>query len=132
STGRRDFLESMFRRQPGCVSRRTEYEEALDRILDDFPFDVSHRYSGTERDEQSLYSFSTKLITRYINAIEPDAAGESMVRVGQLERDQVDVLKAFVWRYVILNPETALLQSGQRKAIRTVFGESLRMARQQA
>ncbi|MPY87543.1 MAG: hypothetical protein GEU99_06455 [Luteitalea sp.] len=125
------FLERVFKRQPGWEPRRTEYEAALDSILDILPFDPLHRYSGTESDEQLLYQFSTELITKYVTAITPDAGGETLVTIPQNARDEVDVLQEFVWAYVIHNPDLAVVQAGQRKAIRTVFTRFLGAARHQ-
>ena len=107
-----------------------EYEAALDSILDLFPFDPSHRYSGTESDEQLLYQFSTRLITKYVTAITPARAEGALVSVQQNARDEVDVLKELVWAYVILNPDLAVLQAGHRKAIRTVFKQFLLAGRE--
>lgn len=130
---REQFLERMFSRRQEWRPRQSEYETALDGILDRFPFDVSHRYSGAELDEQLLYEFATELISRYVNSVTPAKVGSTaLVDIQKDARDQVDVLKEFVWRYVILNPDMALLQSGQRRAIRSVFRESLRMARKGA
>lgn len=118
---RTNFLHRVFERRQDWVPRREIYEVALDRILDLLPFDMSHRYAGTEADEQLLYQFSTQLITQYVLSITPIERDGSLVTVQQIARDQVDVLKEFVWAYVILNPDLAVLQAGQRKAIKTVF-----------
>src|SRR5207247_9974395 len=112
------------------LSARREYEDALDGILDRLLFDVSHRYSGAEQEEQVLYLFATELISRYVNAIVPATTGSAeLVTIQKDARTQVDLLKEFVWTYVIRNPEMALVQTGQRRAIRAVFVETKRMAR---
>ena len=130
SLERESFLDGLFSRRPNWVARRSEYEAALDNILDVFPFDVSHRYSASELDDQLLYQFSTALISRFVNSIRPRTGDTpAVVTIQKDARDQVDVLKEFVWAYVILNPDMALLQNGQRRAIRGVFRESLRAAR---
>jgi dGTPase len=109
SIERAQFLERMFTRRPEWSTRRGEYEAALDSILDSLPFDMSHRYSGAEAEEQTLYQFATTLISRYVNSIAP-ASTEStaVVDIQKDARDQVDVLKEFVWQYVILNPRSPL------------------------
>lgn len=124
------FLLRLFKRRHDWQVRRAEYEAALDSILDLFPFDPSHRYSGSESDEQLLYQFSTRLITKYVTAITPARTGGVLVSVQQNARDEVHVLKEFVWAYVILNPDLAVLQAGHRKAIRTVFKQFLLAARE--
>jgi dGTPase len=130
SVERAAFLKRLFERRPEWTSNRSAYEAALDRILDSLPFDLSHRYSGVEAEEQTLFQFATTLISRYVNSIKPAAAkGPSVVDIQREAREEVDVLKEFVWQYVILNPAMAQLQVGQRRAVRVVFRESLRAAR---
>ena len=130
SVERAAFLNRLFERRPEWASNRSTYEAALDRILDSLPFDLSHRYSGAEAEEQTLFQFATTLISRYVNSIKPAAAiGPSVVDIQREAREEVDVLKEFVWQYVILNPGMAQLQVGQRRAVRVVFRESLRAAR---
>jgi dGTPase len=126
SVERQSFLDRMFARHSAWVSERTAYEDALDGILDVFPFDQSHRYASDLAEEQALYQFATQLITRYANAITPTAdASLGMVSIQNDARREVDVLKEFIWQYVILNPEMAQLQAGQRRAVRLVFREAL-------
>lgn len=131
SQERDKFLERMFTRHTDWTRLRSEYEDALDSILEVLPFDEFHRYAGDVSDDQSLYQFATILITRYANAITP-VANElgSLVEIQKDSRRQVNVLKEFIWQYVILNPEMIQLQTGQRRAIRIVFRESLRAAKQ--
>jgi len=133
SVERVTLLEGMYSRRPDWNERRRDYEAALDAVLEVFPFDVTHRYSAAESDEQRLYAFATVLISRFVNAIAPaDPSSSALATVGEDVRAQVDVLKEFVWAYVILNPDMELLHRGQRRAIRCVFSESLRAARKQA
>jgi dGTP triphosphohydrolase len=133
SIERQLFLERMFQRCPEWEPRGAEFDAALDSILDSFPFDVLHRYRAEESEDQSLYQFATTLITRYVNSITLKSTGATAaVNIQKDARDQVDVLKEFVWQYVIQNPEMAQLQIGQRLAIRTVFSESLSAAREKA
>jgi dGTPase len=127
---RQQFLDRMFERRSDWAKLRSEYEDALDGALEFLLFDEFHRYSGEAADDQALYQFATDLITRYANAITPSERGStSLVEIQADARRQVDVLKEFVWQYVILNPETTQLQTGQRRAIRLVFRESVRAAK---
>lgn len=131
SVERQTFLDRMFARHSTWVAERTAYEDALDGILDFFPFDQSHRYASDLQEEQALYQFATQLITRYANAITPaaDASLPVVVNIQNDARREVDVLKEFIWQYVILNPEMAQLQAGQRRAVGLVFRESLEAAK---
>lgn len=129
SVERESFLDRMFEHKPAWRPRQSAYEAALDGVLDSLPFDASHRYSATEVDDQLLYQFATTLISRFVNAVLPTPGSATPVDIQRDARDQVDVLKEFIWAYVILNPDMAVLQSGQRRAIRGVFEESLAAAR---
>lgn len=132
SVERRDFLARMFERRRDWAGRATAYESALDDALERLPFDAFHRYAASTHEEQLLYQYATDLISRFVNAIKPAEAGAAApVVIEQEARDQVDVLKEFVWGYVILDPDMALLQAGQRKAIEAVFEASLRAAQRQ-
>lgn len=123
------FLTRVFSRRSEWNERRSQYEGALDAVLDGFPFDEFHRYTGELSDDRLLYQFATVLITRYANAIAPQRNGSSTATIDEHARQQVDMLKEFIWEYVILNPEMVQLQSGQRRAIEAVFDESLQAAK---
>lgn len=129
SPERERFLTRVFKRRSDWKGRRSGYEDALDAVLDGFPFDESHRYTGELSDDRLLYQFATLLITRYANAITPNRSDSSTATIDRDARHQVDMLKEFIWEYVILNPEMAQLQAGQRRAIEVVFGESLQAAK---
>lgn len=122
------FLARMFEHKPKWLAHRADFEAALDGVLDAFPFDASHRYQASERDDQLLYRFATILISRYVNSITPVTTEPACVEIQKDARYQVDVLKEFVWAYVILNPEMAQLQNGQRRAVEAVFRDSLSAA----
>jgi dGTPase len=122
------FLERAFARKPAWVATRTKYEASLDAVLALFPFQSTHRYVGADRDEQELYSFTTRLLTRFTSAITP--AEGNVVDIDDEVRRQVDMLKEFVWAYVILNPDMAVTQIGQRAAVAAVFGHALDAAKE--
>ena len=54
---------------------------ALDAVLDGFPFDEFHRYTGELSDDRLLYQFATVLITRYASAITPKRSGSSTATI---------------------------------------------------
>jgi dGTPase len=126
------FLSGMFRRKPEWLADKGKYADALDALVGNFPFEPEQRYEDTTEDRARLFEFSTSLIGRYVDSIQVRKPGRSTARLVQIEsaaRFQVEVLKQFIWEYVILNPDLALPQQGQRKAIRVVFRNLLRAAR---
>jgi dGTPase len=128
STERDNFLGGIFSRHADWARSRGSYEEALDAVIESFPFDSEKRYTDSLADRSLLYGFATNLIRPFVNAIalkEPTSHSEVVVEIEQPARRQVDVLKEFTWHYIILNPELALPQQGQRRAIRSVFRKLL-------
>ena len=53
------------------------------------------------------------------------AGASSLVNVDNEARREVEVLKQFIWEYIIEDPDLAVPQNGQRVAVRTVFRELL-------
>lgn len=98
------------------------YQRALDGLLDIFPFEGRDLYTDTQAQRAKMYTFTTSLISRYVDAIRLTPSGRAaVVTIPDEERREIEVLKQFIWQYVILNPDLALPQSGHRKAIRVVF-----------
>lgn len=135
SVERQRILDGMFSRNVKWSKERTEYEAALDSIVEQFPFDADDRFTGCRADSQKLFKFSTGLIGRYVNvfvdSFEASAAKweRQSVEIDAQVRREIEVLKQFTWEYVILDPLLSVPQRGQRKAIRTVFECLLNAAR---
>jgi dGTPase len=117
------LLLGIFKRKPTWQAERTEYEEALDALLYEFPFAPEQRYSDSPRDRAALYAFSTALISTFLDSFKLSSSrmGEPLVVVDSGARRVVELLKQFIWEYVIENPDLAVPQSGQRAAVRGVF-----------
>lgn len=123
---RKRFFDGMYRR-PELTKRmgsepRTELEEAFFKVIT--TFSISEPYTGTREHRSRLRDFSSNLIGQFVDAIElhvPASQNETFVKLRQLQRLQVRVLKALTWFYVIYNPALATQQYGQRRIIRELF-----------
>jgi len=125
----------MFSRKPKWEKQKIAYEKSLASIVEQFPFDSDERFTGCRADREKLFNFSTGLIRRYvesfIESVEakmPSEDASHLFEIKPEEQREVDVLKQFTWEYVILDPDLAVPQQGQRKAIRTVFERLLEAA----
>lgn len=131
SDERRRLIEGMFKRKPQWRSEKAEYLEALAAIVEEFPFDPDERYTDSFKDRARLYDFSTGLIRYFVSALglasREDAP--SLVSIETGARREVEVLKQFIWEYIIENPNLAVPQNGHRVAVRTVFQELLDASR---
>jgi dGTPase len=126
SSERRRFFDGMYER-PELKKRlgsepRAEVEEAFFKVVTAFP--ISGTYVGTREHQSRMHLFSSLLRDQFVHAIElhvPSSESQSFVKIRPLQRLQVRVLKALTWFYVILSPELATQQYGQRKMIRELF-----------
>jgi dGTP triphosphohydrolase len=118
----------MFKRKPGWRAEEDKYADALGAIIGEFPFAPEERYTDSDEDRARLYSFATGLIRYFVGSfrIRPkEANATSFVQIESEARREAEVLKQFIWEYIIENPELAVPQSGQRTAVKTVFDRLL-------
>jgi dGTPase len=125
---RKRLEAGIFKRKPKWLAERGEYIEALGDLLDQFPFAPEERYSDSTADRARLYAFATALIRPFINSfrLNSERTGGSLVTIDPDARRVVELLKQFIWQYVIENPDLAVPQNGQRAAVRGVFTELLK------
>jgi dGTP triphosphohydrolase len=112
----------MFKRRPHWVKERKLYTTALEAIVEEFPFEPDEQYADNAGHRARLHAFSTGLIRHLIGSFRLAAGAAG--RVVYIEPEAVrivEVLKQFIWEYVIEDPALAVPQSGQRLAIKTVF-----------
>jgi len=130
SSERERLIVSMFGRKPEWLPERARYLEALECIVDQFPFEPGERYGNSVQDRARLYDFSTGLIRYLVGSLRLNPSGSlSIVAVNAEAKREVDVLKQFIWEYVIENQDLAVVQNGQRGAVRAVFTRLLHAAR---
>ncbi len=123
SVERQRLIEGMFQRKPAWKSKRSEFIDALDSIVEAFPFEPEERYSDSSDDRAKLFAFSTGLIRYFADAcrLTVSAQSASVLSIEPSAKNVVEVLKQFIWEYIIENPELAVPQNGQRVAIQSVF-----------
>lgn len=99
------------------IELRKEFQDV--RVL--FP---AKPYEGTQAQRGVLRTMASKLIERYVGAIQlraPDATSRRRVSIDGKLKKQITVLKELTWHYVIRNPSLATIQHGQRRVIRELF-----------
>jgi dGTPase len=126
----------MFSRKPKWEKDKAAYEEALSSIVEQFPFDADERFTGCRDDRERLFNFATILIRQYVDSFVESFQARSpakdpayLFEIKPGDQREVEVLKQFTWEYVILDPDLAVPQQGQRKAIRAVFERLLQAAK---
>ena len=124
SIERQRLSNAMFRRKKEWIPIQHDYEAALEEIVEAFRFNPDGAYTGSREDQAKLFDFSTSLINLFISSLHlrsKSNGDESLVEIEGQARRQVEVLKQFIWEYVIENPDLAVPQQGQKEAIRAVF-----------
>lgn len=103
---------------------------ALRRLLKSFeesvPELLREPYEATRNQRRQIRFITSKLIGRYIDAIEltppaTDNGIESCVRIKSHEQDEIRVLKQITRDFVIQNPALAAQQQGHRRVIEQLF-----------
>jgi len=126
SRERERLIKGMFKRKPEWRAERSKYVEALQSILDEFPFAAHERYKDAAEDRARLYAFSTAMIRNFVGSCRlRSRASATRVHIEADAKRIVEVLKQFIWEYIIENPELAVPQNGQRAAVRGVFTQLL-------
>jgi dGTPase len=123
SAERERLIAGMFKRKPAWAGNKTKYIDALDSISEWFPFEPEERYNDSLDHRAKLFAFSTSLIRYFVGncRLTSDTESLSVLYIEPFARTLVEVLKQFIWEYIIENPELAVPQNGQRVAIRSVF-----------
>lgn len=127
SEERKQFFEEVFERNPKMKSHESVYKGAFERViknvfLNPFVFPFRH-YTGARYERVTLWQKMTKLITRYISALEIETTEHSLVKIDPNLKHEIEMLKQLTWHYVILNTDLATLQHGQKHIVRTVLNE---------
>ncbi len=133
SDERERLIRGMFKRKPKWRAERAKYLDALASIVEEFPFEPEERYTESVADRARLYDFSTGLIRYFVGSLRlaQGKPSHALVSIDTEARREVEVLKQFIWEYIIENPELAVPQNGQRVAIRTVFAKLLEASSRQ-
>lgn len=118
---RRRFLAAEYTRQHIAIADQASFEERFEDLAAAFP--GSNPFFGTQLDRARLRSFTSSLISRYINAVSiqqlPD--GVFAVEIDAIKEREVQLLKGLTWHYVINSPALTSQRFGQRSLIRALF-----------
>ncbi|MFT4036928.1 MAG: dNTP triphosphohydrolase [Thermomicrobiales bacterium] len=118
---RRRFLAAEFVRTRIHGSDQDAFAERFEELAAAFP--GANPFFGTRLDRARLRSFTSSLISRYINAVsiqqQPD--GVYTVVIDPVMNREVQLLKGLTWYYVINSPALTSQRYGQRSLIRALF-----------
>jgi dGTPase len=121
---RERFIEWEFQRQnrkrPGATNKEA-MAAALVKILDASL--IPGPYRGNRSDRSGLASFSSLLISKFINSVDIDGnkSGENALIIDGNKELDVSVLKGLTWCYVIESQGLASQRFGQRRVISDLF-----------
>lgn len=102
------------------VLSQEEIVGIFDNLLIFTGFQFDQAYEGSQEDHANLRMFSSRLISRFINALRlPSSAqlGSKSVRKEELAECEVAILKQLTWCYVIEAPSLEIQHEAQRKVI---------------
>lgn len=119
------FLEYVWSKIASISELASTTQADLDEIFGELIFTffkLQSLYEGTQRDRARLRSFTSQLVSRYINGLTlaPPGGNSTVVRDKDLEKE-IAVLKQLTWFYVIEAPGLAVQQHAQRQIIKYLF-----------
>lgn len=97
-----------------------EIAEIFDDLLIYANFAFEQPYEGTREDHASLRTFTSRLISRFINKLElfaPSDGKDSTVSKDLQAQQEIAILKQLTWFYVIDAPALAMQHQAQKKII---------------
>ena len=118
----RRFADGAWQRLEGRASfTRADLEQVAQEFFNFLP--AVEEYRGLRVQRAALREMTSFLVNRYIRALSlaPVGAPGPWVRIADLERREVTILKQLTWQYVISRPALATQQYGQRRVIRFLF-----------
>lgn len=120
------FLSEVFLRRKKISAKSAALEGAFREVMELFAA-INRRYDGSLRQRKDLWQLITVLISRYVSKIHLRERGNSasLVQCEPRATAEIFMLKELTWHYVILRPELAVQQHGQRQAIQTVWSALL-------
>jgi dGTPase len=118
---RERFLHAEIARQSIAESRQEETRRVFESLMTVSP--VSQPYTGTHVDRARLRSFTSALISDYINAaaLSSGKKGASALSIDEVKRTEVELLKGLTWYYVINSQALVSQRFGHRRLIQSLF-----------
>lgn len=119
---RRRFLAAEAVRTRLDAAGQAEAYDTFESLANTFP--GSNPFFGTQLDRARLRSFTSSLISEYINAVSIERSDDGMyvVAIDPIKEREVQLLKGLTWHYVINSPALTSQRFGQRSLIRALFG----------
>lgn len=125
-SGSGKLFDESFKDIHGLEVLKVKYRSAFEAVCEKFFFIniLDSRYRGTEKQRLSVWQMTTRLITEYVGAIRVSTSPKESDRTVEIDKElqfEIEMLKQLTWHYVILQPELATVQHGQRRLIRELF-----------
>jgi dGTPase len=123
------FLNEVFLRRKKSPADKRTLQNAFRDVMQLFAA-INRRYDGSVHQQRDLWQLVTVLISRYVSGIELARPANSapLVVFEPSAKNEISMLKELTWHYVILRPELAVQQYGQKQAIETVWSALLKDA----
>jgi dGTPase len=116
------FAEAL--KERGGIADVDKAMTALQDVLAFFP--LEEPYEGRIEERIALRGFGSRLITVYMEALkleDSDTQGKIDLVIEETAADQVEVLKALTWEYVVERPSLAVMQHGHAKVVEFLYEE---------
>lgn len=108
-------------RQAGKVTLGVADKNA-DKLEEWFKLFPKGRYTGEYKQRTSLRALNSKLIEEFVSEVVCDFSdGAVHLRIAEEREVQMRFLQHLVWSHVIMNPNLATQQRGQKNIVRTLF-----------
>jgi dGTPase len=104
-------------------NRSEELKAAGERLFGGFMWPFQRPFSGSTDARVTLRKLGSDLIARYIAAVKlcGDDDGRVIFDISDDIRDEVTVMKALTWLYIIKRPSLAVMQRGHGHIIETLY-----------
>jgi dGTPase len=118
--------KAWFGAPPEADGRLREALRGLETFLKAFRHVINEPYEGTREQRWQLRDVTSRLIGRYITALQLNVRDGSTnqttsVMIADEEADEVRILKQITRDYIINNPSLAAQQKGHENILRTLF-----------
>jgi dGTPase len=126
----RNYLRARILERHGTQEGNGDIADRIDKLMEILTellaanFPTTETYRGTKKHRSDLRTFSSNLVSRYVDAMkwELQESGPVPVVAGEF-KDEVLMLKELTWTYVIQDPSLATQQIGQIHMIKTLYKE---------
>jgi dGTPase len=106
------------------LSDAARLPDAADRLFDGLISSIRTRFAGRAEERVNLRALGSTLITRYVQAVslrDADDEEAAILDISDEIKDEVTVLKALTWFYIIDRPSLAVIQRGHEHIVELLY-----------